>query len=90
MTTVKLSNKSPQEASNISDFIQGAIFRVHVLAPRATSKNAIQLKMDESITHAVVITAAPRDPRKRPKSPEAKLPNRGKNIISKYINFVTF
>ena len=91
MVTVKLSNIKPQEASNISQSIQGAslIYTGHLDKP--TSKKEIMDRKKDININPQVIKAVPLGDRYLPKDIETRNPKKGRKIKIKYIffNFLT-
>ena len=86
--TVKLSNSKPHiilihsESIHLNNSIETGI----LLNP--TSKKANIAKIVVTITLEHVINCAPRTPTFLPKKPETIDPNKGKNIILKYIIYI--
>lgn len=90
IVTVRLSNMKPQEASNISQSIQGESLMYTGHLDKPTSKKETTDKKREINIKLQVIKAVPFGDKYLPKDIEVINPNKGKKIKSKYIFIFSF
>lgn len=82
---MRLSNKKPHGMNKGSVWIHGANVIKQWLPAKPTSKKIIQLKTAQMKILKGAIILVPSFPKRRPKSPQTKLLNKGKKIIDKYM-----